>query len=195
MTPVHERLETADWSGFARLTQRISAALLANSYRDDPEAWRAEDESETHLPDILPSLGATGRAGALLRAADRVAERALDVAARCARRSVTCAGIRFVRLRARRGGQPRGRAARRDRQLQPAGGRDLRRLRHASQYDLPDLRAILTPHLRSRMAQATDEDLGTLLAKLLRQLPAGAGCLPGHRQRRRGARRFRRGSG
>ena len=34
--------------------QRISAALLANSYRDDPEAWKLEDEGEAYTPDILP---------------------------------------------------------------------------------------------------------------------------------------------
>ncbi len=55
---VHERLQAGDAVGFARLVARVSGALLANSYRDDVEAWSADDESEAHLPDILPpSLG------------------------------------------------------------------------------------------------------------------------------------------
>src|SRR5262245_3005576 len=43
MTQVHERLQTGDWTGFARLVQRISGALLSNSYRDDQEAWKEEE--------------------------------------------------------------------------------------------------------------------------------------------------------
>jgi arginine decarboxylase len=54
MAQVRERLQRGDWTGFARLTQRISAALLSNSYRDDTEAWKADEEGEARLPDILP---------------------------------------------------------------------------------------------------------------------------------------------
>src|SRR4029450_10622192 len=43
MALVNERLQTGDWTGFARLVQRISGALLFNSYRDDQEAWEAEE--------------------------------------------------------------------------------------------------------------------------------------------------------
>jgi len=58
MAQVHERLQTADWTGFARLVQRISAALLANSYRDGQEPWKADEEGEASVPDILPpSIG------------------------------------------------------------------------------------------------------------------------------------------
>jgi arginine/lysine/ornithine decarboxylase len=58
MTQVHERLQSGDWTGFARLVQRISGALLSNSFRDDHEPWKADEEGETHAPDILPpSLG------------------------------------------------------------------------------------------------------------------------------------------
>src|SRR5215510_6344656 len=58
MTQVHERLQTGDWTGFARLVQRISGALLSNSYRDDQEAWRADEEGDARLPDVLPpSIG------------------------------------------------------------------------------------------------------------------------------------------
>ena len=58
LTQLHERFNTADWTGFARLVQRISIALLSNSYRDDLEAWKSEDEGEAHMPDVLPpSIG------------------------------------------------------------------------------------------------------------------------------------------
>src|SRR5262245_32101471 len=58
MSQVHERLQTGDLTGFARLVQRISGALLSNSYRDDQESWRADEEGDGHLPDILPpSIG------------------------------------------------------------------------------------------------------------------------------------------
>ncbi len=54
MVQVRERLQRGDWTGFARLTQRISAALLSNSYRDETEAWKADEDTEAKLPDILP---------------------------------------------------------------------------------------------------------------------------------------------
>src|SRR5512145_1659378 len=54
MTQLHERLQTGDWTGFARLVQRISGALLSNSYRDDLEPWSSDEESEARVPDILP---------------------------------------------------------------------------------------------------------------------------------------------
>jgi arginine decarboxylase len=58
MAQVHERLQTKDWTGFARLVQRISGALLSNSYRDDVGPWKAEEEGEARVPDILPpSIG------------------------------------------------------------------------------------------------------------------------------------------
>lgn len=58
MAQLHERLQTGDWTGFARLVQRISNALLTNSYRDSTEPWKAEEESEMRSTDILPpSIG------------------------------------------------------------------------------------------------------------------------------------------
>jgi arginine decarboxylase len=62
MTQVHERLQTGDWTGFARLVQRISGALLSNSYRDDHAAWKADEEGEIHAPDILPPSIGRGQA-------------------------------------------------------------------------------------------------------------------------------------
>ena len=54
MAEIHERLQTADWTGLARLVQRVSGALMSNSYRDDIEAWKAEEEGEARMPDFLP---------------------------------------------------------------------------------------------------------------------------------------------
>ena len=51
---VQARLANGDWVGLARIVQRISSALLSNSYRDNREAWIIEDEGESHLPDFLP---------------------------------------------------------------------------------------------------------------------------------------------
>ncbi|MGH7390200.1 MAG: decarboxylase [Candidatus Rokuibacteriota bacterium] len=62
MARVHERLQTGDWTGFARLVQRISGALLSNSYRDDVEAWKADEEGEARAPDILPPSIGRGQA-------------------------------------------------------------------------------------------------------------------------------------
>jgi arginine decarboxylase len=58
MAQVHQRLQTEDWTGLARLVQRISAALLAGNYRDDQEVWKAEPDGDVQAPDILPpSIG------------------------------------------------------------------------------------------------------------------------------------------
>jgi arginine decarboxylase len=54
MAVMHERLQTGDLTGFARLVQRVSGALLSNSYRDDLESWKADEEGEARLPDVLP---------------------------------------------------------------------------------------------------------------------------------------------
>jgi len=58
MTQLHERLQTGDGTGFARLVQRISSGLMTNSYRDNTEAWKAEEETEARSTDVLPpSIG------------------------------------------------------------------------------------------------------------------------------------------
>jgi arginine decarboxylase len=54
MALVRERAQTGDWSPFARLVQRISAALLADTYHEDLKAWREDDEGDSYLPDALP---------------------------------------------------------------------------------------------------------------------------------------------
>ncbi len=55
LAQVHERFKTAEWASLARLTQRISMSLLSNSYRDDPEAWKSDEEEDSpHAPKVLP---------------------------------------------------------------------------------------------------------------------------------------------
>lgn len=46
----------------SRLVGRISGALLSNSYRDTPQAWRPDDEAEVHLPEFLPPSIGRGQA-------------------------------------------------------------------------------------------------------------------------------------
>ncbi|MDC4224813.1 MAG: hypothetical protein MPW15_11445 [Candidatus Manganitrophus sp.] len=58
---MHDRIRTGDWTGFLRLAQRISFALLSNSYRDDPKAWEIEEEGEVHASEILPPSIGRGR--------------------------------------------------------------------------------------------------------------------------------------
>jgi len=62
MAQVNERLKSGDGAGFARLAQRISMALLANSYRDDPEAWSDDEEGDPHMPKMLPPSIGRGQA-------------------------------------------------------------------------------------------------------------------------------------
>ena len=58
MAQLHERLQTGDRTGFARLVQRVSNGLVTNSYRDNTEAWKAEEETEVRSTDVLPpSIG------------------------------------------------------------------------------------------------------------------------------------------
>src|SRR5262245_29431198 len=61
MADINERLKEGDWKGLARLTQRISISLLSNSYRDDAEAWKA-DEEDPHVPAVLPPSIGRGQA-------------------------------------------------------------------------------------------------------------------------------------
>jgi arginine decarboxylase len=63
MSLLGERLKAGDAASFARLTQRISISLLSNSYRDDPEAWKSDDDDDdAHLPKILPPSIGRGQA-------------------------------------------------------------------------------------------------------------------------------------
>src|SRR5262245_8104455 len=62
MAQLAERMKDGDCHGLARLTQRISLSLLANSYRDDPEAWKSDQEDDPHVPAILPPSIGRGQA-------------------------------------------------------------------------------------------------------------------------------------
>ena len=62
MAQVTERLKSGEGAGLQRLTQRISMALLSNSYRDDPGAWADDEEGDPHLPKILPPSIGRGQA-------------------------------------------------------------------------------------------------------------------------------------
>ncbi|HVJ24408.1 MAG TPA: aminotransferase class I/II-fold pyridoxal phosphate-dependent enzyme [Burkholderiales bacterium] len=54
MAQMNDRLKSGDIAGVARLAQRISISLLSNSYRDDPEAWKTDEEEEDpHLPLVV----------------------------------------------------------------------------------------------------------------------------------------------
>jgi arginine decarboxylase len=62
MAQVNERMKEGDGKGLARLTQRISISLLSNSYRDDPEAWKSDEENDPHVPAVLPPSIGRGQA-------------------------------------------------------------------------------------------------------------------------------------
>ena len=62
MAQVSERVKAGDAAGLARVTQRISIALLSNSYRDDPEAWKHDEEDDPHMPAVLPPSIGRGQA-------------------------------------------------------------------------------------------------------------------------------------
>ena len=54
MATVDEALKERNAAMFARLVQRISAALLTGAYRHDSAAWDPTEEREGRLPEILP---------------------------------------------------------------------------------------------------------------------------------------------
>ena len=54
MTTVAEALYARNAGLFARLVQKVSAALMTGLYRHDAAAWDPLDEREGQLPDILP---------------------------------------------------------------------------------------------------------------------------------------------
>ncbi|HTL37916.1 MAG TPA: hypothetical protein VL326_32515 [Kofleriaceae bacterium] len=59
MARINEQLEAGDSAALARTVQRISAALLSNSYRDDAHAWSEDEDSESRMADAIlpPTLG------------------------------------------------------------------------------------------------------------------------------------------
>jgi len=59
MARVNEQLEAGDSPALARTVQRISAALMSNSYRDNAHAWSEDEDSESRMADAIlpPTLG------------------------------------------------------------------------------------------------------------------------------------------
>jgi len=170
MTLVHERLQTADWTGFARLAQRISVSLLSNSYRDDPEAWKGEEEGEAHAPEVLPPSIGRGQAR----------KPYFEVLVVTPGERSTWASTREVMRRLRRETdefvyEPVVVGSLEDAVLATIVNYNLQAVvlfdgfAYASQYSLPDLRELLAPHLTQGDA-ARDADLGTLAARAVRTI-------------------------
>jgi arginine decarboxylase len=169
MTQVHERLQTGDWAGFARLVQRISGALLSNSYRDDQEPWKAEEEGEARMPDVLPpSIGrGQGRRPYFEILFVSPAERAMWPEIRETFRRLRRTEDEFVY-------EPVVVGSFEDAVLAVVFNTNLQAVvisdgfGYPSQYNMPALREIL-----SRQVQVADSarqgDLGTLLAQMVRR--------------------------
>ncbi|MBS0319390.1 MAG: decarboxylase [Proteobacteria bacterium] len=62
MNEVAHRVQASEWASLARLVQRISMALLANSYREDANAWKADDDADAPALDVLPPAQGNGQA-------------------------------------------------------------------------------------------------------------------------------------
>ena len=196
MAQVNERLKAGDGAGLARLTQRISMSLLANSYRDDPEAWKSDDEEgDPHMPKMLPPSIGRGQARKPYCEVLIVSpgERSTWEPVREGMRKLRRDADQFV-YRAGGGRQLRGRGARGARQLQHPGGGDVRRLRLrvADPASRPARAARGAPAAGRRGARRRSRHAAR--ARGARD-PARARRLPRHRPRRRQARRRRRGGG
>ena len=58
MGALNERILSGDAVGLARLTQKITSALLSESYRKDPGAWEPEDEGELPVAEKMEAYAA-----------------------------------------------------------------------------------------------------------------------------------------
>ncbi|HUL94863.1 MAG TPA: hypothetical protein VLT89_02570 [Usitatibacter sp.] len=162
-----ERLQTSDWNGFARLAQRISVSLLSNSYRDDPEAWRTEEDAEAHAPDVLPPGIGHGQARKpyfevlIVSPGDRSTWGATREALRRLRRDTDS----FIY-------EPVVVGSFEDAALAAILNYNLQAVvifdgfPYPSQYAVADLREILTAQVHAE--PSVDGDLGTVLARALR---------------------------
>jgi arginine decarboxylase len=170
MSQVHERLQTADWTAFARLVQRISVSLLSNSYREDKEAWTTDDETEAHLPDILPPSVGRGQ----------TRKPYFEVLIVAAGERATWPILRetFKRLRREEDSfvyEPVVVGSFEDAVLATLFNYNLQSVviidgfGFASQYSLPALREIVAPHVPADIV-AGMTDMGTALARVLRML-------------------------
>jgi arginine decarboxylase len=169
MAQVHERLKGGDWTGFARLVQKISGALLANSYRDDQEPWKTEDEGDARLPDVLPpSIGrGQGRRPYFEILFVSPAERAMWPGIRETFRRLRRVEDEFVY-------EPVVVGSFEDAALAVVFNTNIQAVvisdgfGYPSQYIVPALREILSRQVQVAES-ARDGDLGTLLARLVRR--------------------------
>src|SRR5688572_94155 len=163
---VHERLKSADWTGLARVVQRISVSLLSNSYRDDPEAWKA-DEEEAHAPHVLPPSIGRGQARKpyfevlIVSPSDRSTWAQLREGMRKLRRDTD----EFIY-------EPVVTGSFEDAMLAVLVNYNLQAVvlldgfAQGAQYPLPDLRELIAPHLPA--AAEGEGGLATLLARAVR---------------------------
>ncbi len=129
MATVGEALKERNAGLFARLVQKISAALLTGAYRHDAGPWDPlRGARGARRGDPAPGRPSRRSGQALLRGARRHAERSARVGARAQRAAAPAASGGPVRLRDRPGRQLRGRGHRDRLQHQRAGRGDLRRL-------------------------------------------------------------------
>jgi arginine decarboxylase len=163
MAALKERLQTADYGGLARLAQRISFALLSNGYRDNPEAWHADEEGE---PQESAQEG-------ISRAARKPYFEVLVVTPG---ERATWAETREALRRQRRDTdsfvyEPVVVGSFEDAALAAILNYNLQAVvifdgfAYPSQYAVPDLREILSAHVPEQGATTTD--LGTTLARVL----------------------------
>ena len=168
---VTERLNTGDWAAVARLVQKISGALLANSYRDDAAAWTEDEESEGPVADALlpPTLG---------RGQSR--KPYFEVLVVAAGERATWPALRETFRRLRRADdaftyEPVVVGSFEDAVLATLFNYNLQCVvavdgfAFATQHELPALREILAPHVPADASKMT-EDLSGSLARVLRAL-------------------------
>ncbi|WDT80803.1 MAG: hypothetical protein MPW14_03180 [Candidatus Manganitrophus sp.] len=170
MEQVHDRIRTGDWTGFLRLAQRISFALLSNSYRDDPKAWEIEEEGEALASEILPPSIGRGRSRRpyfeilMVSPGERAAWPELREVFRRLRREHD----EFIY-------EPVIVGSLEDALLAVIFNFNLQAVvisdgfRFSSEYTVPVLREILQWHVRIEDA-GRDGDLGTALARLIRRV-------------------------
>ncbi len=168
MARVKERLQTGEYAAFARLAQRISISLLSNSYRDDIEAWKSDDEGDAHTPDVLPPGIGRGQSRKpyfevlVVSPGDRSTWHETRESLRHLRRDTDS----FVY-------EPVVVGSFEDAVLAAIVNYNIQSVviydgfPYPSQHDVQDLRDILGPHLPARK-DTVDGDLGTLLAQVLR---------------------------
>jgi arginine decarboxylase len=171
MAQVHRRLQTGDRIGFARSVQRISNALLTNSYRDNPEAWNAEEEAEEQSTNVLPPSIGRGQSRKPYFEILIVSpgERSMWPEIREVFRRLRRVDDRFIY-------EPVIVGSFEDAVLATVFNYNLQAVVISegfgfnSQYDLPDLREILTQQVRiGEEAQAVTRGLSTTLARMIRR--------------------------